>query len=83
MNTCRDREMDLQVRRVEFLMAQSQVFLQSLSGLVKVDTLSALAVHLDLQLIPLLTQFLQILLSPEQLGNTYNEIGTLSRYDAV
>lgn len=69
MNTCRDREMDLQVRGVEFLVAQSQVCLQSLSGLVEVDTLSALALHLDPQLVPLLAQFLQILLFIEQLGN--------------
>ena len=62
--------MDLQVRAVEFLVAQSQVSLQSLFGLVEADTLSALLLHLGSQLIPLLVQLLQILLSEEQLGNS-------------
>lgn len=70
-STCtqRRRETDLQVRGVDFLVAQSQISLQSLFGLVEVDTLSAPVLHLGSQLIPLLAQFLQSLLSSEQLGN--------------
>lgn len=48
-------------------MAQSQIGLQSLFGLVEVDTLSAPVLHLGSQLIPLLAQFLQSCLSSEQL----------------
>lgn len=71
INTCAQthREVDLQVRGVEFLMAQSQISLQSLLGLVEVDTLSAPVLRLGSQLIPLLAQVLQNLVSTEQLGN--------------
>lgn len=69
MQTEPEREMDLEVCDAELLVALSQVSLQPLFGLVKVDTLSALLLHLGSQLIPLLVLFLQILLSVEQLGN--------------
>lgn len=65
----KDIEMDLQVWGVEFLMAQSQVSLQSLFGLVEVDKLSVPVLHLGSQLIPLPAQFLRSLFSSEQLGN--------------
>lgn len=66
--------MDLQVQGVELLVAQSQICLQPLFGLVEVDTLSAPVLHLGSQLIPLLAQFLRSRLSVEQLENKrYNE----------
>lgn len=74
MHTEAEREMDLQVRGVEFVMAQSQIGLQSLFGLVEVDTLSAPVLHLGSQLIPLLAQFLRSRLSSEQLGKTCNKM---------
>lgn len=61
--------MDLQVQGVELLVAQSQICLQPLFGLVEVDKLSASVLHLGSQLIPLLAQFLRSRLSVEQLEN--------------
>ncbi len=60
--------MDLQLQGVEFHMAHSQVSLQFLFGLVEVDKLFALVLHLGSQLIPLLAQSLRSLLYLEQLG---------------
>lgn len=65
---------------VEFVVAHSQIGLQSLFGLVEVDTLSAPVLHLGSQLLSLHAQFLQSALSAEQLekrgGNNNTHIKT-------
>lgn len=61
--------MDLQVRGVEFVMAESQIRLQPLFGVVEVDTLSAPVLHLGSQFFHLLAKFLQSHISLEQLQN--------------
>lgn len=65
----REKETDLQVQGVEFVVAHSQIGLQSLFGLVEVDTLSAPVLHLGSQLLSLHALFLQSALSAEQLEN--------------
>lgn len=64
-----EKETDLQVRGVEFVVARSQIGLQSLFGLVEVDTISAPVLYLGSQLLSLHAQFLQSALSAEQLEN--------------
>lgn len=63
-----------------FVTARGQVGLQLLVGLAEVDTLSGPLLHLGSQLIPLLAQFLQSLISEEQLENIATATSTTATF---
>lgn len=72
--------MDLQLRGAEFVVAQSQISVQSLFGVVEVDALFPMILHFGCQLILLLAQFLQSSFSPEHLKRTANKMKPLDQF---